>query len=278
MSIISNRTGGFAAYWKRVYKVCEQCSSPNTFGGKTLNHASDLLFRTKRARCHADPSHPFKVFDADGRIIDYKLFIMVVIEEVKVCFCLLATEKLRILCRSDFIWGLEEDGPLAGIKYVTLKNVHTNTKKMNSHQDSTNLHHQRIYQTNDVFGCYSMLHTLCFVLLPPDRYLQNGTDIVFRYEASKKQKKTWIEDHGRETAWRCSPLENQEIGANQYNPMAIKLATVCGYDNPITNRGTRHPSSSRITNDTGIIGQPEEQLRQSTAVEDEAGVSSAAWV
>ena len=100
-----NVVGGFVAFWKTVYITCEQHDS--SFG-KTPNQATfDELFRVKRERCHADPNHPFIIFDESGMVSNFTNLTMVLVEETKIVFCLRSALEPRNIRRSDLVWGEE---------------------------------------------------------------------------------------------------------------------------------------------------------------------------
>ena len=100
-----NVIGGFVAFWKTVYITCEQ-HDPSF--GKTPNQATfDDLFRIKRERCHADPNHPFIVFDETGKVINFMNLMMVLVEEFKIVYCLRSSKEPRNIRRSDLLWGEE---------------------------------------------------------------------------------------------------------------------------------------------------------------------------
>ena len=135
-------------------------------------------------------------------------------------------------------------GALKGTPYLTLKNDHAGQKgksltlsnhtKKDNHQGR---HHSHIYKDDDRFGLYNLMWLYDKHLLPPDQVLQDGDDTLFRYQANKQQIKKWKVKYGKRCTWLASPLKSRVIGANQFNALAVRLAKMCDYDNPTTNRG-----------------------------------------
>ena len=79
-----------SVFWKAVYDTFEKQHASN-FGNKTPNKATfDAMFCVKWSHCHDDDDllHLFIVFHPNGSVINYKYFIMVLIEEFKRFFCL----------------------------------------------------------------------------------------------------------------------------------------------------------------------------------------------
>ena len=149
-------------------------------------------------------------------------------------------------------------GPLKGSLYLTLKSDHAGQKgksltlsnhtKKDNHQGCL---HSHIYKDGDRFGLYNLMWLYVHHLLPPNQLLQDGDDTLFRYLANKQQIKKWSVKYGKRCTWLASPLKSRVIGANQFNTLAVRLAEMCGYDNPKTNRGhgNRKSGISLLCND-----------------------------
>ena len=133
---------------------------------------------------------------------------------------------------------------MIGTPYLTLKNDHAGQKgkslTLSNHTKKENhqgRHHSHIYKDADRFGLYNLMWLYDKHLLPPDQVLQDGDDTLFRYQANKQQIKKWKVKYGKRCTWLASPLKSRVIGANQFNALAVRLAKMCDYDNPTTNRG-----------------------------------------
>jgi hypothetical protein len=185
--------GALCSWWKRNFGICEEIDT--TFGHRPYESTWDENFRQKRLACHEDPDHPFRVFDSKMNVINYRNFIRVLIEEVKVCCCLRsAKEPTYIECRNWELFTIQE-GHFNWTPACRLESDHAGQKNialtMSNHTASDNLkdvQHLPILKTNKKFDTYTMISRQLHEFLPVDENIQ-GPLRMFRKDATSKQIK-----------------------------------------------------------------------------------------
>jgi hypothetical protein len=154
------------------------------------------------------------------------------------------------------------EGDFKGLEYVELKATQDlKGNKLSLKNISSALEKEQNFlkipnDPNNPFCLYNLLHRQVFDFLPE----VITQDRILRREAPKKLLKKWVISGEK---YRADPGANGVWGQNYPNTVAVKLAKLCGYDNPTkcTAHGRRKCSASALANSKENISNAEQRNR-----------------